>query len=524
MKLIKIMPDKVQIKSNNDQLGAMSINSAILAVDEERDVSLVCVVTAITRNEEDVQFDNDGEPLEPEATSTIECSIIGSLVNGIFAKAVDLYPATNVKIKQISKELFESMISDGDAAGFKLGTYVNYDCDAYIDGNRFFQRHSAILGNTGSGKSFTVASILEKLSVLKSANIILFDLHGEYSGLSYVKKIKIGDGGLDFPMWFLSFKDIYGSLLKIKDETAQTQIAALRKTFYEARNSDKGEDIPIAFDLNAMISELTNENEDKVFSGEYYKTGDKAGMPKTTKGENNGKLTSVINLLKDKQIDKRYSFMNNPQPQRYLNEFISEIFDIKEKNVKVVDLSDVPSDMVPTIIAVTSKLVYRVQLQQDRKDLVPLCMICDEAHVYIPTSDFMLGASQRRLLDVFETIAKEGRKFGTSLMVISQRPSELNRTIMAQCANFVVLKMSNESDKEMIKSILPDGSKGMIDSVNLFRPGDCLVIGDSAKITFKIKIDLPSEQPSSSTIDTWDAWKEERSINTDQLVFKLLNE
>lgn len=524
MKLIKIMPNKVQIKSNNDQLGDMSINSAILAVDEERDVSLVCVVTSISRNEEEVQFDNEGEPLEPETTSTIECSIIGSLVNGTFAKAVDIYPATNVKIKQIDRELFESMISDGAAAGFKLGTYVNYDCDAFIDGNRFFQRHSAVLGNTGSGKSFTVASILEKLSDLKGANVVLFDLHGEYSDLDYVKKIKIGDGGMDFPMWFLSFKDIYGSLLKMKDETAQNQIASLRKAFYAVRDSDKNEDIPIAFDLNNMVGMLIRENEAEIDTGEVYKTGDKAGMAKTVKGENNGKLTSVINLLTDKQIDKRYAFMNYPRNQSYLSEFVSEIFGIGEKNVKVVDLSDVPSDMVPTIIAVTVKLLYRVQLQQDRKNLVPLSLICDEAHVYIPTSDFMLGASQRRLLDVFETIAKEGRKFGTSLMVISQRPSELNRTIMAQCANFIVLKMSNETDKEMIKGILPDGSKGMIDAVNLFRSGDCLVIGDSAKITFKIKIDLPSQQPNSNTIDTWDVWKEERVINTNSLVEKLLNE
>jgi DNA helicase HerA-like ATPase len=522
MKLIKITPDKVQIKSDTGQLGDLSINSAILATDGT--ISLVCVVTAIARNEEEEQFDNEGEPLEAEATSTIDCSIIGSLIDDVFTKAVDLYPSTDVSIRPIDGEMFRRMIADPGKSGFRLGTYANYGCDAMIDGNKLFQRHGAIVGNTGSGKSVTVASILEKMSELQGANVILFDLHGEYSDLSYVKKIKIGDGGLDFPMWFLSLKDIYGSLLKIKEDSAQLQVAALRKAFYEARESDKSEEIPVAFDLDDLIDNLTKDNEEEISTGEIYKTGDRAGQVKTVKGENNGKLTSVINLLRDKKIDKRYEFMTRWNCQDYLYGFIEEVFDIREKNVKVVDLSDVPSDMIPTIIAVTAKLIYRVQLQQDRKDLVPLSIICDEAHVYIPTSDFMLGASQRRLLDVFETIAKEGRKFGVSLMIVSQRPAELNRTIMAQCANYIVLKMSNQVDKEMIQSILPDGSKGLIDAVNLFRPGDCLVVGDCADITFKIKVDLPLELPNSSTIDTWEVWKEEKVINTESLVDKLLDE
>lgn len=524
MNLIKIMPDRVQIKSNSEQLGDLSINSAIFVSDRDRNISLVCVVAAITTNEQEEQFDNDGEILETETTSTIDCSIIGSLINGTFSKSVDLYPSTNVTINPIDSEMFRSMIADSGPSGFRLGTYANYDCEATIDGNKFFQRHAAILGNTGSGKSVTVASMLEKISELKGANVILFDLHGEYSNLSYVKTIKIGDGGLDFPMWFLSLKDIYGNLLKIKEETAQTQVAAIRKAFYEARESDKSEEIPIAFDIVELLQILERENAEEIPTGEYYKTGDRAGEAKTVKGDNNGKLTSVINLFRDKQIDKRYAFMTGYKDQHYLHDFIYEIFAIHDKNIKVIDLSDVPSDMLPTIIAVTTKLIYRVQLQQERENLVPLSIICDEAHVYIPTSDFGLGASQRRLLDVFETIAKEGRKFGTSLLVVSQRPSELNRTIMAQCANYIILKMSNDADKQMIKGVLPEGSRGIVDSVNLFRPGDCLVVGDAADITFKIRIDLPGELPNSSTIDTWEIWQDEQSISSNYLVDKLLNE
>lgn len=524
MQLIKITPNKVQIKSNTDQLGDVTINNAILATGEDG-VALVCTVTAISRNEQEEQFDCEtGELLEPDATSTIDCSIIGSLVNGKFAKAVDRYPSTNVKIEPIEADLFRSMLADDVPSGFRLGAYAAYGCPAMLDGNRLFQRHSAILGNTGSGKSFLISSILERVSELKNANVILFDVHGEYQGLSYVRQIKIGEGGMDFPLWFLPLRDIYGNLLRMKEESATLQVAALRRAFYKARGSEKSEELPISFDLKWLICDLENENEEEIYTGEYYKTGEKAGRQKTVRGENYGKLTNVISLLEDKRLDRRYEFMIKDHGQSYLNEFVSEVFGTYDKNVKVIDLSEVPGDMIPTIIAVIAKLIYRVQLQQERGDLVPLSIIADEAHVYIPSSDFGIGASQRRLLEIFETIAKEGRKFGVSLMVASQRPSELNRTIMAQCANYIVLKMSNDADKQMIKGILPEGSRGLIDAVNLFAPGDCLVVGDAAPITFKVRADLPSEAPNSNTINTWDVWQQEREINTDLLIESLMRE
>ncbi len=525
MQLIKITPDKVQIKSNNEQLGNMSLNSLMSVEDKDKAVNLISIISAISKNEETEQFDNDGELLETDATSTIDCSIIGSLVNGKFSKSVDVYPTTNVQIKELNKDEFEGMLHGNVGASFLgIGKYANYGNTAYLDANKLFQRHAAILGNTGSGKSVTVTNFLEKIKEYKSSNVILFDVHGEYSDLSFVKKIKIGNNDLSFPIWFLPFKDFYANLLKIKEETAQNQIAILRKAFYSARQSELGEDIPVEYYINDIIEYLEQENNLEVSTGEFYKTGDRAGQAKTVKGDNNGKLTSLITLLKDKLIDKRYAFMFDYQSQSYLYDFVKEILDIKEKNIKVVDFSDVPHDMIPVLIAVIAKLVYNVQLQQDRRDLLPLELICDEAHVYIPSSDLMLGASQKRLLEIFETVAKEGRKFGVSLLLVSQRPSEINKTILSQCANYIVLKLSNDNDKQLIKSLLPDGSKSIIDSVNLFKPGDCLVVGDCADITFKINLDMPSEVPNSFTINTADIWQEEKELNIENLLNKLMED
>lgn len=522
MELIKIYPDRVQIKSNSRQLAGVRINNAVLVRDEKSGASLVCLVEAISRAEEQERFDFNGELLESDPSSMIDCSIIGSLKNGKFVKSVDQYPSSDVRIEMMWDEAFGAMLAAPESAAFRIGQYANYDCPAYLDGNRFFQRHSAILGSTGSGKSCAEAGMLEKLAQLKSANVILFDLHGEYAGLSYVRRVEIGNNGLAFPMWFLPLKDVYSNLLRIKEESAQLQVAALRRAFYQARDSKQPDDVPVPYSLEELIFLLEKENTMEILTGEAYKTGARAGEAKTVKGENYGKLSGVISLLRDKQRDARYDFMTQDKPQQYLYRFVRELYGTEDKNIKVLDLSNVPSEIVPVIIAVTARMIYKVHMQQDRDRMLPLNLICDEAHNYIPSETFGLGASQRRLLDVFETIAKEGRKFGVSLTVISQRPSELNRTILSQCANYIVLKLTNEEDKQIIRGVLPEGGRAALNSVSLFQPGECLAIGDSAGIPMKIRMDLPKEQPDSRTVRTWDVWSEPAELFTDRLVDRIL--
>ena len=135
MQLIKIYPDRVQIKSDNNQLGDIRINDAMLVSDTQGSASLVCVVTAIFKNEDVEQFDIDGGILEPETSSTIECGIVGSLVGGRFEKSVDRYPTTNVTIQPVTERLFREMLGGAELSGFVIGKYSAYDCPAVLDGN-----------------------------------------------------------------------------------------------------------------------------------------------------------------------------------------------------------------------------------------------------------------------------------------------------------------------------------------------------------------------------------------------------
>lgn len=509
--MIKMQPDRVSIKTNDEEFSEVHINDLISISDGI--VKLITMVSLITDTDVDTPLEDDDflSGIELPSVKNIECSIMGSVNNGRFISAVDKYPSTDVDAKIVTNEEFSKMLSDR-VQGFSIGNYANYDCHAYIDGNKFYQRHSCIVGNTGSGKSETVTKIMEETAKNTNCNIVTFDIHGEYKKLSYVDNITIGND-FPFPIWLFGFTNMVTNILKVREESATVVMSALRKA-YNKVCKDGNEGKPIYFSFEALIKQLQLMNVEQVGTGEVYKTGEKAGFEKTVKGDFNGKLNGVINAMEAVYNNKRYSFLFDNKPQSYLNEIMSRIMGNGAK-VKNIDLSEIPHDVAILVIGVLTKLIYNIQLLQKDDEIRPITLICDEAHVYIPT-DSSLSPSQRRMVEIFENIAKEGRKFGITLFVASQRPSELNKTIMAQCANYIVMKLNNETDKTMMKGIMADGSSGVIEMTTMFAPGDALVIGDCLPIPLKLHVDLADERPQAKTIQYWDEWqkeKEERFID-----------
>lgn len=517
MKMIKILNDKVQIRSDYKEFDDVRINDLISVTDGE--VELVTMVNALTDTdtEDDAEIEENDYILENSSMKVLECSIIGTVKNGIFQKAVDRYPTMKVKAHKIEKDEFAAMLISY-RNGFQIGEYTEYDFPAFVDGNKFFQRHACVVGNTGSGKSETVAKILEQVSDLPGANIIVFDIHGEYSKLSYARNMKIGTD-MPFPIWMFGFSDMISNILKIKEESATVAMTALRKCYYKVCPNGK-ENRPVYFDYVEFVKLMKFLDEQMVDSGDTYKSGDKKGQPKVTKGDYNGKLTNVVNMLTDKMMDSKYRFLFENMSQNYLYDFIADVMN-NDMPVKNIDLSDVPHDVAIAIIGVITKLVYEIQRMYSVEEIHPVTLVCDEAHVYIP-NDFQLSASQRRMVEVFEEIAKEGRKFGVTLFPASQRPSELNKTIVAQCANFIVGKLNNENDKTMIKGMMPEGSESVIDATSMFSPGDVVVIGDAVPIPLKIHVQLAAERPQSRTIQFWDRWKSGQAIDVKNVTTKYI--
>lgn len=529
-------------------LNKLKINDLAILSGNNADEKLIGIVTKVSKKSIDFNgTEIDEDSLLEYSYNFCSITLVGTFYskisptqNNIFKRAVNTYPEINSPVFLADDDalyMIMNSLTNNQSHGKELniGKYAsNQSVEAILDGNKFFQRHAAIVGSTGSGKSFSVANILEKTNGLDYSNIIIFDLHGEYNELSYAKQIKIGDAATDLqiPLWFFNYEEIHSLFIESSEGTSSNQraivvkhILSKKKEYIESKANFSSDivtvDTPIPFSTKELKEYLENENIKEDRTGETYKSGDKKGQEKTRLGQYYGKLTNLITRLQTKMDDKKYGFVFNEQhtsDSNYLNRFISEIMG-RDKHIKVIDLSEIPSDMLSIVIGIVTRLVYDVQFWMTPKrneTRHPLAFICDEAHLYIPRDITKLKAVEKKSLEIFEKISKEGRKYGVSLVVVSQRPAELNSTIISQCNNIISLKITNDRDKTAVATMLTDSLVGLVETLPNLDVGECIVIGDAIKLPTKILLDKPKEEPKSSTIDFWDRW-----IDGQQTVFDI---
>lgn len=406
-----------------------------------------------------------------------------------------------------------------------IGTYtLDEKAETYLDGNKFFQRHAALLGSTGSGKSWAVASILEKASKLPSANIILFDLHGEYSTLEYAKHIRIagpndlestGDDILFLPYWLLNFEEMQEMFIDRSEFSAHNQVMVFQDAVSGAkkRSLEKEEkveilksftiDSPVPFSLDEVTQEIKNLNEEM-----------EQGARGLKQGKFFGQFSRLLVRLNSRITDKRYGFIFQAHEKYHAYEALHTIaqsllgFEDKEKGIKVIDFSEVPSDILPVIVGLVARVIYETQFWMDAEKRHPIAFVCDEAHRYLPL-DQNINPFERRALENFIRIAKEGRKYGVALLIVSQRPSEVNPTILSQCNNFIALRLTNTSDQAVVKRLMPDSLGSLMDILPMLDVGEAVVVGDAVLLPTRVKLHEPTYKPTSATIDFWDEWNKE---------------
>lgn len=535
---------KVSIRVLEEEtLNNLKINDLVVLSGNNADERLIGIVTRVSKKRIERDDTEEMEDLSIDYSFNFcNVTLVGTFYNiispqkhNVFKRAVNTYPEINSTVYLADGDALSIIMNslDSDIASekkLKIGKYASNDSvEAILDGNKFFQRHAGIVGSTGSGKSFTVANILEKANNLEHANLIVFDLHGEYNELSYAKQIKIGDSsdGLHIPLWFFNYEEIHSLFIESSEGTASNQRAVAVQYILENKKDYIKEnlkslsadiitaDTPIPFSAVGFKNYLEEENIKEISTGELFKTGDKKGQEKTKQGQYYGKLTNLITRLQTKIDDNKYAFVFNEgetSKSEYLNKFISEIMD-NQHHIKVIDLSEVPSDILSIVIGIITRLVYEVQFwmtpgKQETRH--PLTFICDEAHLYMPKDTTKLKSIEKKSLDIFEKISKEGRKYGVSLVVVSQRPAELNTTIMSQCNNIISLKVINDRDKSAVSTMLTDSLVGLVETLPNLDVGECIVIGDSIKLPTKILLDKPKEEPKSTTIDFWDRWNDNK--------------
>ncbi|MBC1185036.1 MULTISPECIES: ATP-binding protein [Enterobacteriaceae] len=447
-----------------------------------------------------------------------------------FSRSLDHVPeidSTCYVLKDAHLEEFMRVISEcGDGEhSLELGSYkLNENARAYVDGNKLFQRHAALLGSTGSGKSWTVASILERSSKLPSSNLVVFDLHGEYKELSYAKQMRIpgpdevdtdDDSLLFLPYWLLNSEEIQSLFVDRSEFSAHNQVVVVQDAITEQKKSfllanERTDllqsftlDSPIPFSLDNVIEKLKFLNEERV-------PGAQAGKEKN--GPFNGEFSRLLVRMASRLQDRRYGFLFN-SPEKY-NQYssLSMIaeklmgFGIQKKSIKVIDFSEVPADILPVIIGLVARIIYQVQFWTDPTDRRPIAFVCDEAHLYLPRKEG--NPVERRAVEAFEKIAKEGRKYGVALMIVSQRPSDVSTTILSQCNNIISLRLTNADDQATVRKLLPESLESLLEALPIMDVGEAMVVGDSVLLPSRIKVDPPTEKPLSATIDFWSRWQE----------------
>jgi hypothetical protein len=231
------------------------------------------------------------------------------------------------------------------------------------------------------------------------------------------------------------------------------------------------------------------------------------------KGEWEGRLTRFISRLEAKAEDRRYGFMFKPPPAALQYDWLAQQAKLLlaagpgKPGIKVVDFSEVPSDVLPVVTGVFARLLYDVQFWMDPAKRTPFVFVCDEAHLYLPVKNDA-DAVERQALFSFERIAKEGRKYGVSLLVVSQRPSDVSRTILSQCNTFLVLRLTNDEDQNVVRRLMPDSLAGVLEGLPLLDTGEALLLGDAILLPARIKLNMPRIEPLSATRDFWREWGE----------------
>jgi DNA helicase HerA-like ATPase len=480
----------------------------------------------------------------PQEDNGVSISLVGTYRardgqrKDTFTRAVFILPEINrpvFPIEEKSLEDFMGILSASSkaeaAAPLKVGTYtLDGEASAYIDGDKLFQRHAALLGSTGSGKSFTVASILEQSAQLPHANIIVFDLHGEYSSMKFASHYRIAgigdlkakkEGAIFLPFWLLNYDEMQSLFVDRSEENAPNQASELMKQVVELKmKSIEGlgkhdlldgftVDTPVPYRLADLIEAIAEKDREMVQGSKGEKQGPLFG-----------KLTRFLNRISVKTKDRRYAFMYQAPAEYETYEALHQLAEkllgtgVKQDGInpgiKIIDFSEVPSDILPVVVGLVARIVYQIQFWSspgaDGDARHPIVLVCDEAHLYLPSSAASTGPLEKRALENFERIAKEGRKYGVGLMVVSQRPSDVSTTILSQCSNIISLRLANKTDQAVVKQLLPESLEGLMEVLPTLDVGEAVVVGDATLLPTRIKMAKPQHEPRSATIPFWTRW------------------
>lgn len=437
--------------------------------------------------------------------------------NGTFVRGVRHYPTPGAKVFAVGLEEINAIFSKFREYKFFIGQLSSHkDYHLSLDPRSLFGRHFAILGQSGSGKSWTVTSLIQNtIKAMPRTHLIMLDLHGEYCWkdehgmvqsafpndiVNYVDAME-----MEIPYWLMTYADLVDLFIDRDDSGATIQMSYMREVLQQLKRKEAKRiglgtvsiDTPIYFSLAEMYMQFKNANEERKDFGK-------------TQGALFGQFDEFLIRMQSRFNDVRYDFLLKPKKRNnsesmtgLLREFIG--LGEKKANITVVDLSSVPTDVRPAVSAQVGRLAYEFNYWNPYRREFPITLICEEAHAYIPRERGGPFEGTKRMM---ERIAKEGRKYGVSIGVVSQRPTELSETMLAQCSSFICLRTTNPDDQAYIRGLVPEAEGDLTDILTSLGRGEALVVGEAAPLPTRVQIYRPNPEPKSNDVDYFTGWRE----------------
>lgn len=523
--VISVFPDRIRISVN--KIHEFKVKEELLSVGsyikvfDDKDCSIIAVIENFSI--ELVDPDENGRREKLYIIEAIPLGIINS--DGEFSRGGNniAIPPKNVEPakKEDIQKIFENINPKNNFCFASLAQ--DKSIRVPVDGNKFFNKHIAIIGSTGSGKSCSLAKIIQEAIISKDKNyvglnnshIVLFDIHSEYkSAFPDTVSNNIDVSKLILPYWLLNSDELEDLFIESSEEQSHNQVAILKKTITENKQKHfTGEELiknkihydsPVFFDINEVLGVIRNKNEEMI-----------PGARGEKQGPLFGKLDNFITRLENRINDKRLEFLlgervEKVSPEEVIRQFISYL-KTKEANVTIIDLSGVPFEVLNTTVSLISRILfdygyYYKKTNKFSANETPLLIVFEEAHKYVPANNLTRFHASRNSI---ERIAKEGRKYGISLVIVSQRPSEISETIFSQCSTYIAMRLTNPEDQNYVKRLLPDTLGSLTDTLPILKAGEALLIGDSIIMPSLVKIDMSSPSPSSNDVNYLDEWKKQ---------------
>ncbi|HZA66332.1 MAG TPA: DUF87 domain-containing protein, partial [Geminicoccaceae bacterium] len=420
--------------------------------------------------------------------------------SGAFRRGVSRYPPLGAPVTTVTLRDLANVYARPRSSNVHIGRLRhNQKVPAFVVTDSLLGKHFAVLGTTGAGKSCAVTVILRSiLAEHPQGHVVLLDPHNEYGSAFADMAELLNPSNLQLPYWLLNFEEISHILAGVDaGEQRFTKLAILKDAILAAKRKMWPDedfvtvDTPIPYRLSDLISAL------------------KEGMGSFNKADGAGPYLNLISRIESLRNDRRYAFMFDSLTVRdNMRQILAQLLRIPAdgKPITIIDISGVPSEVVDVVVSVLFRLVFELAAWSDRGAAPPILLVCEEAHRYVPQDEVGAFAPTKR---VISRIAKEGRKYGVTLCLVSQRPSELAIGSLAQCNTMFALRLTNEHDQAFVGRALPENASWLVQSLPSLNTQEAVVVGEGVTVPVHIRFNdlAPEHRPAGADPSFAVAWR-----------------